>query len=74
MHLLPAGRRSFIRAQGRGGARDVPAACRGLKARAHGIVVERPEALFAFGGAQVLRSEEGYMAGSDPRKGLALAW
>jgi gamma-glutamyltranspeptidase/glutathione hydrolase len=47
-----------------------------LKARGHEIVVERPDALFAFGGAQiVLRGEEGYMAGSDPRKdGQALAW
>jgi len=47
-----------------------------LKARGHEIVVERPDALFAFGGAQiVLRSGEGYVAGSDPRKdGQALAW
>jgi gamma-glutamyltranspeptidase / glutathione hydrolase len=47
-----------------------------LKARGHEIIVERPDALFAFGGAQiVLRTEEGYVAGSDPRKdGQALAW
>jgi gamma-glutamyltranspeptidase/glutathione hydrolase len=47
-----------------------------LKALGHDIVVERPDALFAFGGAQIaLRTEEGYVAGSDPRKdGQALAW
>ena len=48
----------------------------GLKARGHEILVERPEALFAFGGAQiVMRNGSGYVAGSDPRKdGQALAW
>ena len=47
-----------------------------LRARGHEITVERPEALFAFGGAQiVLREGDGYVAGSDPRKdGQALAW
>ena len=47
-----------------------------LKARGHEIAVERPEALFAFGGAQiVMRNEDHYVCGSDPRKdGQALAW
>ena len=49
---------------------------RGLEARGHEIIVERPDALFAFGGAQiVMRTRSGYVAGSDPRKdGQALAW
>ena len=47
-----------------------------LRQRGHEIVIEGPDAVFAFGGAQmVLRTEAGYVAGSDPRKdGQALAW
>jgi gamma-glutamyltranspeptidase / glutathione hydrolase len=47
-----------------------------LRALGHEIVVERPEVLFAFGGAQiVMRNEDGYVCASDPRKdGQALAW
>ena len=47
-----------------------------LRARGHDIVVEPPEAVFAFGGAQlVLRTEEGFIGGSDPRKdGQAVAF
>ncbi len=47
-----------------------------LKALGHEIVVEPPDNLFAFGGAQIVRrTEHGYVAGSDPRKdGQALAW
>jgi gamma-glutamyltranspeptidase/glutathione hydrolase len=45
-----------------------------LRARGHQLTVERSDTDFAFGGAQiVLRTEAGYVAGSDPRKdGLAL--
>ena len=40
-----------------------------LSQRGHEIVVEPPDATFAFGGAQiVLRTGDGYVAGSDPRK------
>ena len=40
-----------------------------LRARGHQIVVEPPELLFGFGGAQiVLRTEHGCIAGSDGRK------
>jgi gamma-glutamyltranspeptidase / glutathione hydrolase len=40
-----------------------------LRARGHDIVLSRPDAEFAFGGAQlVLRTDGGYVAGSDPRK------
>jgi gamma-glutamyltranspeptidase/glutathione hydrolase len=48
-----------------------------LRRRGHEIVVEKPEAHFAFGGAQIiLRLADGrYVAGSDPRKdGQALGW
>lgn len=46
-----------------------------LRGRGHDIVFEPIDATFGFGGAQiVLRTNEGYIAGSDPRKdGLALA-
>ncbi|WP_428375376.1 gamma-glutamyltransferase family protein [Lichenicoccus sp.] len=52
------------------------AAIEALRARGHDIVVEPPEAVFAFGGAQlVLRTEEGFIGGSDPRKdGQAVAF
>jgi gamma-glutamyltranspeptidase / glutathione hydrolase len=40
-----------------------------LRSRGHEIVIEPPDSVFAFGGAQiVLRTEGGYVAGSDPRK------
>ncbi len=47
-----------------------------LRARGHEVVVESPEAVFAFGGAQIVRcGEGGYIAGSDPRKdGQAVAF
>jgi gamma-glutamyltranspeptidase / glutathione hydrolase len=47
-----------------------------LRARGHDVVVDRPDNDFAFGGAQlVLRTEGGYIAGSDPRKdGQAVAF
>lgn len=46
-----------------------------LRERGHEIVVEPLDATFGFGGAQiVLRTQGGYVAGSDPRKdGQALA-
>ena len=40
-----------------------------LRSRGHDIVVELPDTTFAFGGAQIImRSGDGYIAGSDPRK------
>ena len=40
-----------------------------LRSRGHEIVIEPPDSVFAFGGAQiVMRTEGGYVAGSDPRK------
>ncbi|MEP9380207.1 TSUP family transporter [Aquabacter sp. CN5-332] len=47
-----------------------PELLEGLKALGHEIVVEPPEAVFAFGGAQlILRGEDGaYVGGSDSRK------
>ncbi len=47
-----------------------------LCARGHDVVVEPPEAVFAFGSAQlVLRTEAGFIGGSDPRKdGQAVAF
>jgi len=47
-----------------------------LRVRGHDIVVERGNALWAFGGAQIVqRTENGYVAGSDPRKdGQAVGW
>lgn len=47
-----------------------------LRSKGHDIVVESPDAVFGFGGAQiVVRSEDGYVAGSDPRKdGQAVAF
>lgn len=48
----------------------------GLAALGHEIVVESPDAVFGFGGAQIVAcGEEGYVAGSDPRKdGQAVAF
>jgi gamma-glutamyltranspeptidase/glutathione hydrolase len=47
-----------------------------LAARGHEVVVEPPDSVFAFGGAQIIeRLHEGYVAGSDPRKdGQAVAF
>lgn len=47
-----------------------------LRARGHDMVVDQPDSEFAFGGAQIiLRTEDGYIAGSDPRKdGQAVAF
>ena len=47
-----------------------------LRALGHEVVVEAPEAVFAFGGAQlIVASEAGYVGGSDPRKdGQAVAF
>jgi gamma-glutamyltranspeptidase/glutathione hydrolase len=48
-----------------------------LRARGHEIVLERSDAFFAFGGAQIVMRNDhgGYIGGSDPRKdGQALAW
>ncbi|HZV20250.1 MAG TPA: gamma-glutamyltransferase family protein, partial [Hyphomicrobiales bacterium] len=47
-----------------------------LRERGHDIVVGRPDLDFAFGGAQiVLKTDGGYIAGSDPRKdGQAVAY
>jgi gamma-glutamyltranspeptidase/glutathione hydrolase len=47
-----------------------PQLIEGLKSLGHDIVVEPPEAIFAFGGAQlILRGEDGaYVGGSDSRK------
>ncbi len=40
-----------------------------LQARGHEVVVDPPDAVFAFGGAQiVMRSGAGYVGGSDARK------
>ena len=47
-----------------------------LKARGHDIVVNQWDSEFAFGGAQlVMKTDGGYIAGSDPRKdGQAVAF
>lgn len=47
-----------------------------LRARGHDIVVEAPDAVFAFGGVQAItRTAAGYVGGSDPRKdGQAVAF
>lgn len=52
-----------------------PALIEYLKARGHEVVSEELDATFSFGGAQIiLRTADGYVAGSDPRKdGQALA-
>jgi gamma-glutamyltranspeptidase/glutathione hydrolase len=40
-----------------------------LRSRGHEIIVEPPDEIFAFGGAQIIvRTADGYVAGSDPRK------
>jgi gamma-glutamyltranspeptidase/glutathione hydrolase len=46
-----------------------PATVTKLAALGHAVVSEAPEANFGFGGAQLVhRIEDGYVAGSDPRK------
>jgi gamma-glutamyltranspeptidase/glutathione hydrolase len=46
-----------------------PALAEALRARGHDIVVETPDGVFGFGGAQaILRTAGGYVGGSDPRK------
>ena len=46
-----------------------PEVIAGLRARGHEIVIDPPDAVFAFGGAQVvMRSGAGYVGGSDARK------
>lgn len=53
-----------------------PKLAAGLATLGHEIVVEAPDAVFGFGGAQIIAcGEEGYIAGSDPRKdGHAVAF
>lgn len=48
----------------------------GLRTKGHDVVVEPPDAVFAFGGAQIIhRDGDGYVAGSDSRKdGQAVAF
>jgi gamma-glutamyltranspeptidase/glutathione hydrolase len=52
------------------------AAIEALRARGHDVLTNQPDSEFAFGGAQlILRTEGGYIAGSDPRKdGQAVAY
>lgn len=52
-----------------------PALIEFLQARGHQVVSEELDATFSFGGAQIiLKTADGYVAGSDPRKdGQALA-
>ncbi len=47
-----------------------------LRARGHDIITDQPDSEFAFGGAQlILRTDGGYVAGTDPRKdGQAVAY
>lgn len=46
-----------------------PELVEGLRARGHDVVVETPDAVFGFGGAQaILHQPDGYIGGSDPRK------
>jgi gamma-glutamyltranspeptidase / glutathione hydrolase len=53
-----------------------PAAVEALRACGHKVITQQPDQDFAFGGAQlILRTEDGYVAGSDPRKdGQAVAF
>ena len=53
-----------------------PALIDALRARGHDILVQPPDADFAYGGAQVIaRTDDGYVGGSDPRKdGQAVAF
>ncbi|CDP50889.1 Gamma-glutamyltranspeptidase [Devosia sp. DBB001] len=46
-----------------------PELAEGLKALGHEVIVETPDAVFGFGGAQlIVCGEDGYVGGSDPRK------
>ncbi len=47
-----------------------------LREKGHELIADQPDSEFAFGGAQlVMRTEGGYIAGSDPRKdGQAVAY
>lgn len=53
-----------------------PALVKALRERGHEVVVETPEGVFGFGGAQAIVSANGiYVGGSDPRKdGQAVAF
>jgi gamma-glutamyltranspeptidase / glutathione hydrolase len=53
-----------------------PELIEGLRMLGHDVMVEPPDAVFAFGGTQIIqRHGEGYVAGSDPRKdGQAVAF
>jgi gamma-glutamyltranspeptidase / glutathione hydrolase len=53
-----------------------PAVVEALRARGHEVKVEPSTGFFGFGGAQIiLRTKDGYVAGSDPRKdGQAVAY
>ncbi len=53
-----------------------PRTIEALRARGHDIRAEPGTGVFAFGGAQIiLRTQDGYIAGSDPRKdGQAVAF
>jgi len=48
----------------------------GLRGKGHDVAVEAPQGVFGFGGAQaILRTTDGYVGGSDPRKdGQAVAF
>lgn len=40
-----------------------------LRAKGHDVIVETPDAVFGFGGAQtIMKTAAGYVGGSDPRK------
>jgi len=46
-----------------------PGLIEGLRALGHDVVVDPPDSVFAFGGAQIVqRAAFGYVGGSDPRK------
>lgn len=53
-----------------------PQLVQGLRERGHDVIVETPDAVFGFGGAQtVFKTDAGYVGGSDPRKdGHAVAF
>ncbi len=53
-----------------------PGVIEALRAKGHDIVVEAPNGVFAFGGAQIIqRTAHGYVGGTDPRKdGLVAAF
>ncbi|SSB98542.1 gamma-glutamyltransferase 2. Threonine peptidase. MEROPS family T03 [Pseudomonas sp. 43mfcvi1.1] len=53
-----------------------PQVVKALRAKGHDIVIEEPNGVFAFGGAQIIqRTTHGYVGGTDPRKdGLVAAY